>query len=222
MATFTLAQVREKVRERADMQNSTFITDSELTGYINSSYAELYDLIIDRHGEDYYISFQDFAASGGQSEFNLPNDFYKLRGVDLDPNSGQTITLKRFQFQERNRYNNLNVLFDGEARYSLRGNKLVLIPALNSTRNVRLWYVPRPSELSASGDTLDGVNGWEEYVVVDAAIKCRVKEESDIQELLIAKQSLEMRINKMADSRDANEPIRITDTERMNNLFNFR
>jgi hypothetical protein len=222
MSTFTLAQVREKVRERADMQNSTFVTDSELTGYINSSYAELYDLIIDRHGEDYYISFQDFAAGSGQSEFSLPGDFYKLRGVDLDPNTGQTITLKRFQFQERNRFNNLNVIFDGEARYSLRGNNLVLIPALNSTRNVRLWYVPKPIELISNNDTLDGINGWEEYVVVDAAIKCRVKEESDIQELLIAKQSLEMRINKMADSRDANEPVRITDTERTNNLFNFR
>ena len=222
MASFTLAQMRTKVRERADMQNSTFISDTELDGYINSSYAELYDLIIDKHGEDYYISSQNYTSSAGQTTFSLPADFYKLRGVDLNIGSN-SITLKKFEFAERNRFNNLVVYADGECRYRLRGSNLILTPALGTSRQLTLWYIPKPATLVSGSDAIDGINGFEEYVVVDAAIKCRSKEESDIQDLVYMKQSLLMRIEKMADARDANEPSRIVDTEiSRESTFQFR
>jgi hypothetical protein len=57
--------------------------------------------------------------------------------------------------------------------------------------------------MSADTDTLKGVMDFEEYIVVDAAIKCLIKEESDITALMALKDGLKLRINSMAASRDA-------------------
>jgi len=207
----TLVELRNQVRQRADMENSTFVSDAELNNYINLSYAELYDLIIDKHGEDYYIQDQVYTGSPSQDTFALPSNFYKLRGVDLLTSAGQAVTLRRFEFSERNRFTNVSQAVDGDYRYRLRGSNLVLTPALSAQHQLKLWYIPKPIKLVADSDAIDGVNGFEEYVIIDAAIKCRIKEETDTSTLIYQKQSIETRINRMADNRDANEPSRIVD-----------
>jgi hypothetical protein len=59
--------------------------------------------------------------------------------------------------------------------------------------------------------TYDGINGWEEYAVVWAAIKCLAKEESDTsaQERQLGR--LRMRLEEMAEERDIGEPETVTD-----------
>lgn len=56
----------------------------------------------------------------------------------------------------------------------------------------------------------DDFNGWSEYVIIDAAIKCLVKEESDVSVLLLEKKQVMNRIEAMASNRDG-EPERVTD-----------
>ena len=59
--------------------------------------------------------------------------------------------------------------------------------------------------------TFDGINGWEEYAVVWAAIKCLSKDESDTsaQERQLGR--LRMRLEEMAEDRDIGEPETVTD-----------
>ena len=78
-----LEQLRVACRQRADMVNSTFITDAELNSYINASYFELYDLLVQKYGNDYYVQEYYFNLVGNQSRYDLPEDFFKLLGVDL-------------------------------------------------------------------------------------------------------------------------------------------
>ena len=54
--TMTLAELREASRQRADQENSQFISDSELNSYINQSYFELYDILVQSYGDDYYVA----------------------------------------------------------------------------------------------------------------------------------------------------------------------
>ena len=56
----------------------------------------------------------------------------------------------------------------------------------------------------------DGISGWEEYVIIDAAIKMLVKEESDTSALNAAKQAMLIRIKAAAAGRDAGEPPKIS------------
>jgi len=55
LASITLSQLRTRCKQQADMENSTFISDTELNNYINESIEELRDILIKNFGEDYYV-----------------------------------------------------------------------------------------------------------------------------------------------------------------------
>lgn len=311
----TLSSLREQVRQRADMQNSNFISDTELDGYINSSYKELYDIVVSRF-EDYYTTSSLFTISAGNTEA-LPDDFYKVRGVDYNY-GGSFYELRKWNFNDRNildrPYNILSSRYIDYRRYRLIGNNVQIVPEDKATGDYRLWYIPFATDMvvgvlatlttqdvtytsalglyedgngitieftsggtagaevvtvagqaisvqiedgvSTSQNVVDAItgdvtasalvtaqvagsdlqtqtvfgptnlsggivqvdgqtfNGWEEYIVIDAAMKCLVKEESDVSVLFGQKQALLDRIEKMASNRDAGEPEKVTDINR--------
>lgn len=221
MASVSLSTFRTRSRQRADMVNSRFVSDAELNYYINASITELYDLLIQSRGENYYVKSYSFTTTTNQDTYALPADFLKLMGVDYVTSATQAITLKAFRWQERNRfrepfYNTRNY----NLMYQIRGDNLVFIPTPNGNQTLKLWYIPREQELVSDSDTFDGINGWEEYVVIDAAIKMRVKEESPVDELLLAKQDMKSRIAAASSGRDSGEPARVVDTD--SNYAGFR
>lgn len=219
--TATLSELRTQVRQRADMVNSTFVSDSELNGYINKSYAELYDLLVRQYGEDYNVSSQTITTDSTNVNYALAADFYKLIGVDLlisgtiGTQSADYVTLVPYQFAERNRYSAAVVGLvqpTNNFRYKILGNNINFIKP-DANRSVVIYYHPRITPLSGDSDTVDGVNGWEEYIIVDAAIKCLAKEESDTSELQLEKQILEKRITEMAAQRDTGFSERVSDVQ---------
>lgn len=60
---------------------------------------------------------------------------------------------------------------------------------------------------------VDGINGWEELVVLHAAIRMANKEESDSRALKDERNDLRNRLQAMADNRDQGEPATIQDVE---------
>lgn len=216
MASPTLLQLRTRTRERANMENSTFVTDSELNRYINYSINQLRDLMIKHTGEEYFASSTTFALVDGTEEYSLPADFYKVISCQMLGDNQLYFPMKRFEYSEQNEFARPLYYRNADVRYKIRGSKLVVNPFSQiGGRTVRMLYVPIPTELSADGDTLDGLNGWDEYVVVRSAIKCLVKEEQDVSELASELRDLELRMEEMADFRDQSQPERVQDTSRM-------
>ncbi len=222
----SLLEIRTTVRQRVDMTNvsgdytNSFITDSELNQYINNSYFELYDLLVQKYGNDYYVQTPyQFQTVGNTYLYALPSDFYKLLGVDLalsNNTNDSWVTIRPFMFADRNRYAVPNFQsFYGvtNLRYRLQGNNLWLTPTPTAGQTMRIWYVPRLVELVADIDTADGVSGWDEYIIVDAAIKCLEKEESDTSVFMAQKQGLIARIEAAAENRDAGNPQVVSDTQ---------
>lgn len=218
--TMSLSDLRTAVRQRADMVNSQFVTDAELTSYINQSYFELYDLLIQKYGSDYYVKTPaaTITTDGTNMLFDLPTDFYKLLGVDLALSTTQDsfVTVRPFNFSDRNRYAVPNFQsFYGvtNLRYRLASNKLWLTPIPRSGQTLRVWYIPRMTTLSADADLADGISGWTEYIICDAAIKCLQKEESDVSVLGAEKAALINRIEAAASNRDAGQPATVSDNQ---------
>lgn len=215
--TLTLSELRTAVRQRSDMVNSTFITDSELNSYINQSYFELYDLLISKFGDNYYVApVYTFVTDGSSYQYNLPSDFYKLLGVDLalSNTNDSFVTVRPFEFIDRNRYAVPNFQsFYGltNLRYRLNGDKLWFTPIPAKSQTIRIWYIPRMTTLSSDTDTVEGISGWTEYIICDAAIKCLQKEESDVSVLFAEKAALIARIQAMAEGRDAGSPAKVSD-----------
>lgn len=319
----TLPQLRVATRQRADMVHSQFVSDAEINSYINASYFELYDLLVQKYGNDYYMKEYSFSLVGNQSRYDLPADFFKLLGVDLQISAGPDgyVSLRPFTLAERNRYSTANVqtwIGVTNLRYRLSANKLWFTPSPQTGQTIRIWYVPRlsaltepvtitmtgvqlgdfvtigaqtftagvefqlggndvdtatdfaaavvgvglpegvdatssgnvvsltqtgdnPSAITQGGTNLgyavrmlvsaseidpgslvaDGVSGWMEYVVTDAAIKCLQKEESDTSVLQLQKAALIKRIEAAAENRDAGSPATVADVQWTNGTWPF-
>ena len=210
----TLLEIRTQARQRADMENSKFVSDSELNSYVNNSIAELHDLLCEANGSDYYVTSVETALADGSTTMDLPEDFYILKGVDIKILNDEYITIKRFNFNERNRYNELgawDLAGVSNVRYRIVGDKVHFSPEPDRNTTVRLWYVPVATKLVADADELKDLNAFSEYVIVDAAIKMMQKEESDVSVLYAQKQALEKRIRDSAQSRDSGSPQSIQD-----------
>lgn len=220
--SITLAEIKEQSRQRADMESSNFISDAELVAYINSSIAELHDLLIAAYSSDYFINTFAFTTVNGTSDYVLPNDFYKLRGLDTSLNSSDNnswFTLSPFNFNERNRNSDFGwgLLNGPNIRYRLVGNNVRLSPQPDGAFAMKLWYIPAATKLVADADVLKDVNQYVEYVIIDAAIKMLQKEESDVSILAAQKQAMYTRIKTMAQNRDADSPETISDVYAENN-----
>lgn len=217
--TATLLDLRTQSRQRADKVGSGYILDSELNTYINQSISELYDLLVGAYGNDYYIKTYSFATDGTTVDYALPTDFYKMAGIDLYLNASRFISLKPFMFNERGRYqdgsNWAAIIAIQGPRYHLSGQNITFQPTPPGLFNMKLWYVPASPKLVADIDTFDGINGWEEFVVIDAAIKMLQKEESDVSVLAAQKAAIIQRINLMAENRDEGHSFRVQDVQRM-------
>lgn len=194
----TLGELKTRAKQESDNVNATFIADAEWNTMLNSSYFELYGLIVQCFGNDYFTqtptSGYTFITDGTNDHFALPTDMFKLLGVDLRISApNQWVGLKPFAFAERNRLSITNSL----------------IPMAGQT--IRLLYVPRPTLMVQDSDFMDGVNGWEEYIVIDTCIKALAKEESDVSVFMARKQAFTERLNAEVENRDAGSPAVIAD-----------
>lgn len=228
----SLGEIRLHAQQRADMVGSNFVSTPEWNYYINQSYYELYDLLITVY-EDYFVAPRlQFVTTGSQS-YPLPTGqnyssapaFYKMFGMDcgLNNNNNAFATLKKFDFISRNRYVfpqiTTTLLGVFNLQYRVVGGNLMFIPTPSAGQNIGMWYYPRLNTLLQDTDIMDGISGWTEYVIVDAAIKALRKEESDTSELMNEKMALRQRIEDTATNRDAGQPDTISDTASWSNRW---
>lgn len=217
--TITLSAMRSAIRTEADVR-STRWTDAKLNGMINRSIAELYDLIVTAN-HDHYLSSDTISVVSGTESYTLSteiSDFYKAHGVDVLESGGDStkmsdwVRLEPFIWEDRGYYEDNT---DREAaRYRFMGDKLYLVPCPNWSGTVKVWYVAAPAELSADGDTFDGISGWEQYVIVDVCIKIAAADETDAKIFMAEKQKLIERIHGMAQERDRSNPDRVRNVRR--------
>lgn len=218
--TVTVSSLITKVRQRANMENSTFVTDSEIVGYLNDSYKKLWGLLI-ATSEDYALSSTTIAVVGGTDTYNLPSDFYKLKAFDY-PTTAGVANVKRFMFSQRNKFKSqtLAALFapaEAPYRYHLQGSQVRFIPVPTGTASVTIWYHPTASTLVASSPgagevaSFDAVNGFDLVMILDAAIQCLLKEESDPSGLMVLQEKELERIKKEMKTRDEGAPPTVVD-----------
>ena len=215
MATFTESDLRTRARRRADMENSTFVTDAEIQDYLNSSISELHDYMVKSY-EDYFVSEQVYSVPIATGGANLPADFYKALGVDYN-SGGITSSLKAYSFSERNVYNTPYAVIDrmAEPMYKVEGNKIKLIPNNSQSGSITLYYVPQATQFSSTVTEIENViPGFEEYVVVATAIRMLMKEESDFRALENERQQLSSRIIRAISPRDASGSFSIRDVRK--------
>lgn len=219
----TLGNLRLECQQRTDRVTSDNITPQEWNSMIDKSRKELYDLVTEAYGSNYYLAEPySWTTSQNLQLYPLPDNFYKSVLVEIalnpsDPNSW--ITLSQFEFAQKNLYNypNQYTMYGiTNIRYRIMGENLMVVPIPQANQTIRMWLVPRPSQLINDTDIVDGISGWEEYIVADVCIKALAKNEDDATIFIGQKQGLLKRIQDIANTRNIGDPQRVTDTRRKN------
>jgi hypothetical protein len=225
IAATTAGDIILAAQQRADMENSEFISDSEWLTMANASCQNLWDRLIEAYGNDYEVATPYTVTTDGTNDaFDLPTDFYKLLGVDLQlgansSNADGWITIWRFNFAQRNQYTLPNIFTlwgRTNIKYRIRGGKIWFIPLPAGGQYLRLWYAPLFTPLTSTSTSVDIGNGWTEWVVNDMAMKARVKEESPIDGIQALQAVQEDRLRTIMENRDAGAPATVVDVYRVN------
>ncbi len=205
MAT-TLLELRTRCLERADMvfnsavaAGDRYITTTELNALINTSYAELYGTLV-RYGmhRDEELAT---VVTDGNVNYQLPADIYSVLAVYRVEGNGTRVYLTRHDHRVR----------PNQARTQAKAHTYRVVGAnmefnpVPSSGTYEMLYIPVPGEMTADDDLIDGVLGWEEYVVIDVAIKLKQKEDSDPALLMAERERLLRRIQEEARDEEMSE-----------------
>jgi hypothetical protein len=226
MTAFSLTTLRARVREKADMPSTQFVTDTanSLDAFINEGIQKLHDKLIEAYDSDYVEKSQAFTYVANQ-DVSLPTDFYKLLGVDLNYGAG-VVTLNKYNRRERNSYKNINALglFGPMPSYKLTSvgglagtGALRFLPQPAAGSTGVIWYSPQATVLVAGGDTVNVPGGWERYIVAYAAMCCLDKEESDSSQQMKLLADMDQEFKAIINNRDASQPTQSVDVDNVNN-----
>jgi len=224
MATYQRSQLRDAVRRRADIENSTFITDAELDLMLEDSHIELYQFLVSLNGETHYSTTNTLSTVAGTPNYSVPADedarpYLRITRVHT-VFDGIQVPMRRFQLGDEVLDTTAHAWDRGvDLKYCLIGKEQILFhPEPDAVHVVTFYGVPLP--LFAAGDTAEPefVPPWEEYMIIDCAIKCRVKEESDVAPLMAMKDGMIERIKAWEGPRDAASPQLIRDSRALDEL----
>jgi len=230
-----LGYIRYVASLRADKLNSDYLTIDEWNSNINQSMYELYDILVSKYGDNFFLAPPLLIPLSGQNSYTLPDGalysaapaMYKLSGVDLNisgnagtiGNNPGWVPLPRANWSDRDKYTVFpgqaaNLFYGYQMYYSMMGNQLYVFPP-NTNSTLRIWYVPIMTQLLQDTDMLNfSISGWVEYIIIDAAMKAMIKEES-LEKWNVLNQGKKMqveRIETQAANRDVSMPNTVSNT----------
>lgn len=207
----TLATLITLTRERADMESTLFVTDSMLTSWLNQAQEELFDRVAAAF-QDHWWTTHDYTILGGSeslAQFSIATENPRMiRWLEWAPGTANRQMVRRWDIGSKDDADSL--------RYRLLGSYIQIEPYEMAAGTYRLSYIPNPTAMTSSGTPVDldtRLEIFSEYVVVNAGIKARTREESDCTDLRIDLERITKRIDKMANFRDASQAPRVQDTE---------
>lgn len=208
--TRTLTNLLLDIRQRTNQENSTFVTDAELTEYLNQELAELWGRLVGNAGQPFYRSERPISVTSGTAVYALPSDFWTLQEVTATVN-GITGTLYPFMAAERARLTNsfAGTAFD-PVMYRIQGDNIEFLPS-TQTFTATVYYSPAQPRLVNGADVFDGFNGYEMAAIYGVCAIVAAKEESDPSFHEARKAAIYARIDREAAHRDMANPERVAE-----------
>lgn len=184
----TLLQLRTDIAAQADITGavgaSSRYTPTVLTRYINQAIQRFRERISNEGATHYLVSTSSTLGVGATS----PYPFYvldlsavspgivRIFGLDITVN-GVTRMLKHVPFNSRGDYGGALNKSIPEAWAQYQTAKLAVLPPSSSAFAYVCWYLPVLADLSADGDTFDGVAGWEEFIVWAVVVRLIIQDQ---------------------------------------------
>ena len=226
MANPTLSDIVSRIRQRADIVNDgKHISDSDIKAYANTSIAAVYQMLA-KGDSKIFGRLAGGLFNLGDNRWQLPSDHYKLLDVSVR-RSGNWLRAEEMDAQEYAQNLDRNDVYSVYPRFQLLFNtdegwfELVIFPT-TAQDDILVTYLPKPPVLSLDAHELKlPVPDAVEWVILDAAVNCRIREESDPSAMMAEREKVEKRL--IADIRDLtpNTPKTIRRTSRSRSYRRF-
>lgn len=212
--TVSLLEMREDVVEQCDLPTpsaSTFITTSRLNRWIAQSTRRFIGMLLSCLGDRYFEAPHDFDTEVGTAQYDLPDDFYQLFSVAVLWD-GNMMPIHPATADELGYGEGDYVRHDTVPGYRVLGSKIEMVPVPERVYSVRLRYAPTKiafndigvpiADLTDDSHYIDGINGWEEWIVQDTCVKAKAKSDEDPSLFMAMKAEIEADIKAYASKRD--------------------
>lgn len=207
--TVTLTQLRTWIRQRADLENNVFVSDSELTDLINHALGEFQDILLQVNGDMRAEKEAIFATGAGQRTYSLPSDFLSVTGVFWNPGTGDLQRVEPYMGTEsQDDGSAASWSAFGTPTYRLQAGSIRFVPLPSGTYNITLKYVPTGVVLVNGTDTVDSVNYWDDWIIWHCVAVCQNKQETDSSFAIRERERTKHRI-LLASERTMDGPQRI-------------
>ena len=213
-STVTVGDLKTRVRRAADVENETGrFPDAEVQDYIKTAHRQWTDFLLNNGGAHLLETSTTVNTVANTATVALASDHYRLIGADASV-GGTDMTLFPLPSGERNRYSNSGTSWHGMNKlyYRVVGSNLTLYPTPDGVFTITIHYVPE-SEKDVTNDatTIDGYNGWDEYIVYAAAIKILNKDRRPTEHLDKEMTLLKRDVVASLKSLDVGNPPVVTD-----------
>src|SRR5690349_4605248 len=120
------------IRQRTNQENSTFVTDAELTEYLNQELAELWGRLVYNQGQPHLRSSTTVDVTAGTALYPLPADFWSMQEVTATIN-GVTGFVQPFMVSERAALSSETAqLIYSPIRYRIVADNIEFLPSTQS------------------------------------------------------------------------------------------
>jgi hypothetical protein len=198
LRTKSLQSILDRIREDADIEHDDHIKDSEILRMMDTHYAALIDLLLEKN----LYMFESQAlitATAGNDTYDLPLDFLKCLLV-LFVDGDRLIPLQSGTLQDVARHQGQPY----STHFRIVGNQITLYGAPSPNQVYRIHYCVAATNLATISDLstpIDGIDGWEEYIVLSCVIQCLKKSTEDTREHRMDLAALIDRINRAGQNR---------------------
>lgn len=185
MKYWTYAEIKAKVERDLDLEDESFITDTEMLGYANEAVDEAEAEI---HGiyEDYFVSRIPLTLVAGQEAYDLPSGIYahKIRKMVYSKNSQirPLVRIKDWRKFENYAWDLVNDANPESQYYWFLDNttptypKIILAPTPQEAgAYITLWYIRNATRFEATTDKCD-IPEFVTFVMQFMKVRCYEKE----------------------------------------------
>ena len=206
--TRTLTAMLLDVRQRCNLEASTFVSDSELTEYLNQSLAKLWRRLVQNQGQPFYRSSTPYTVTSATTLQALPADFYQVQEVSAVM-GGFTYSLTPFMAAERGALKSATVYSAlGTTSYRIQAGNIEFLPVSQSF-TATLYYSPTQPRLALGSDVFDGFAGYELAAIYETCAVVKDKEETDPSFYAGQAAAIYADIDLQMAQRDAANPERV-------------
>jgi hypothetical protein len=213
-------EIEARVRMRADMVGSTFVSDAEVTTIVDVAFQEFYLKFVSQFEELCVVMAPaTIALTAIATLFEVPLDFLKMKGVKI-ANEYFLTPVSNVMETERFRRNAIrgkptHYWLAGVGDLTLAGTwrpaLLMPLPLPDAAYSLECYYVPNLTLDSVQSDsstvaTLALGYGGDEYVVLTAAMKLKDKEESDCSVIMAERKMYWESMEKFLTPMDESMP----------------